>query len=171
MKLKKKLLLFALPILFTFLAGCEMANTPTSKVEDLFTKYQKLDTDIDNGINNILDEQNLSESQKERYRKILENQYKNLTYQIKEEKIDGDTATVTVEIEVIDLKKSISDLVYDSNIYTKDTYDEEKLKKLEHAKDKVKYTLELTLNKNDRDEEWKLNALTNEDIKKIQGMY
>ena len=170
MKLKKKLLLFALPILFTFLVGCEMANTPTSKVEDLFTKYQKLDTDIDNGINNILDEQNLSESQKERYRKILENQYKNLTYQIKEETIDGDNATITAEIEVTDLKKSLEGLVFDSTIYTKETFDEERLNRLEKAKDKVKYTLELTLTKSSNDE-WKLNALTNEQIKKIQGMY
>ncbi|MBE6141162.1 MAG: hypothetical protein E7172_06540 [Firmicutes bacterium] len=170
MKIKKKLLLFALPILFIILVGCEMANTPTSKVEDLFTKYQKLDTDIDNGINNILDEQNLSESQKERYRKILEKQYKNLTYQIKEETIDGDNAIVTAEIEVTDLKKSLEGLVFDSTIYTKETFDEERLNRLEKAKDKVKYTLDLTLTRGTNDE-WKLNALTNEQIKKIQGMY
>jgi len=170
MKIKKKLLLFALPILFIILVGCEMANTPTSKVEDLFTKYQKLDTDIDNGINNILDEQNLSESQKERYRDILEKQYKNLTYQIKEETIDGDNAIVTAEIEVTDLKKSLEGLVFDSTIYTKETFDEERLNRLEKAKDKVKYTLDLTLTRGTNDE-WKLNALTNEQIKKIQGMY
>ena len=170
MKIKNKVLLFALPILFIILVGCEMANTPTSKVEDLFTKYQKLDTDIDNGINNILEEQNLSESQKERYRKILENQYKNLTYQIKEETIDGDNATVTAEIEVTDLKKSLEGLVFDSTIYTKETFDEERLNRLEKAKDKIKYTLELILTKGSNDE-WKLNALTNEQIKKIQGMY
>lgn len=167
--MKKKLLLFVLPLFL--LIGCEMDNTPTSKVENLFTKYQKLDSDIDEGITSILEEQNLTNTRKDRYRAILEKQYKNLTYQIKDEEIDGDTATVTVEIEVTDLKKAINDLVYDSNIYTKDTYDEEKLKRLEQAKDKVKYTLELTLTKNDRDEEWKLSALTNEDLKKIQGMY
>ena len=166
--MKKKLLLFVIPILF--LVGCSMSNTPTSKVEDLFTKYQTLDTDIDTGINNVLNEQNLSESQKERYRNILEKQYKNLTYQIKEEIIDGNTATVVTEIEVTDLKKSISDLVFDSTIYTKETYDEEKLNRLEKAKDKVKYTLELTVTK-DKNDEWKLDALTNEQIKKIQGMY
>ena len=170
MKIKKKLLLFALPILFIILVGCEMANTPTSKVEDLFTKYQKLDTDIDNGIDNILEEQNLSESQKERYRKILENQYKNLTYQIKEETIDGDNATIIAEIEVTDLRKSVEGLVFDSTVYTKETFDEERLNRLEQAKDKVKYTLDLTLTKGSNDE-WKLNALTNEQIKKIQGMY
>ena len=170
MKLKNKLLLFALPILFITLVGCEMANTPTSKVENLFTKYQKLDNDIDNGINSVLNEQNMSDSQKERYRKILEKQYKNLTYQIKEETIDGDTATVIAEIEVTDLKKSVDGLVFDSNVYTKETFDEERLNRLEQAKDKIKYTLELTLTKIQNDE-WKLNALTNEQIKKIQGMY
>lgn len=166
--MKKKLLVLIIPILF--LVACTMANTPTSKVEDLFNKYQTLDTDIDNGISDILEEQNLSESQKNRYRDILEKQYKKLTYQIKEEIIDGDTATVIAEIEVIDLKKSINDLVFDSTIYTKETYDEEKLNRLEKAKDKVKYTLELTLTKNTNDE-WNIDALTNEQIKKIQGMY
>lgn len=169
MKNKKKLqALLVIPILF--LIGCTMANTPTSKVEALFTKYQTIDSDISSGIDDILEEQDMENTQKDRYRDIIENQYKNLTYQIKEELIDGNTATVTTEIEVLDLKKAINDLVFDSTIYTKNTYDEEKLNRLENAKDKVKYTLEFTLTK-DTDGEWKLDALTNEQIKKIQGMY
>lgn len=147
-----------------------MSNTPTSKVEELFLKYQKLDDDVSTNIEEVLNEQNLSETQKERYRKVLEDQYKNISYQIKEEIIDGNTSTVVVEIEVTDLKKAINDLIFDSNIYTKETYDEEKLNRLEKAKDKVKYTLELTLTK-DTNDKWKLNALTNEEISKIQGMY
>ena len=168
--MKKKLVLLVIPVLLLLLA-CTMSNTPTSKVEELFTKYQKLDNDIKNGIESVLDEQNLNESRKNRYRKILEEQYKNLTYQIKQEEIDGNNAIITVEIEVKDLKKTISDLVYDSNIYpTKDEYDEEKLNRLEGAKDKVKYTLELELTK-DKNDVWNLKALSNEEIKKIQGMY
>ena len=106
-----------------------MANTPTSIVEDLFNKYQKLDADIDSGIESVLNEQNLTTEHRKRYRKLLEKQYKNLSYEIKDEVIDGNNATITVEIEVIDYKQAISDLTFDSTIYTKESFDEEKLKK------------------------------------------
>lgn len=166
--MKKKI--FLLAMITILLIGCSMSNTPTSKVEELFSKYQRLDNDINNGINTVLDEQNLTDIHKERYRRLLEDQYRNLSYEIKNETIDGNTATVIVEIEVIDYKKTISDLTFDSMIYTKESFDEEKLDRLEAAKDKVTYTLELTLTK-DSEGTWKLDALTNEQIKKIQGMY
>lgn len=152
------------------LAGCTMGNSPTSRVEDLFTKYQKLDEDISMGIDNVVNQQDLTKDHKERYRKLLERQYKNLSYEIKDELIDGDNATVLVEIEVVDYKKAISDLTFDSDNYTKESYDEEKLGRLEKTQDKVKYTLEVKVRK-DNDGNWKVEALTPEQIKKIQGMY
>ena len=76
--MKKKLLVLLLPILL--LIGCTMANTPTSKVEDLFTKYQTIDSDISTGISTVLDEQNLTDSHRERYQRLLEKQYQNLSY-------------------------------------------------------------------------------------------
>lgn len=152
------------------LVGCTMGNSPTSRVEDLFTKYQKLDEDISMGIDNVVNQQDLTKDHKERYRKLLERQYKNLSYEIKDELIDGDNATVLVEIEVVDYKKAISDLTFDSDNYTKESYDEEKLGRLEKTQDKVKYTLEVKVRKDD-DGNWKVEALTPEQIKKIQGMY
>lgn len=166
--MKKKIFIFT--ILALILVGCSMGNTPTSKVEALFMKYQKLDNDIASGIDSVVEDQNLTDNHKERYRKLLENQYKNLTYNIKDELIDGSKATVITEIEVIDYKRAISDLTFDINTDTKDSYDEEKLTRLENAKDKVKYTLEIKLTKDENDN-WKVDALTNEQIKKIQGMY
>ena len=166
--MKKKIILFIIPLLL--LVGCELGNTPTSTVENLLTKYQKLDSDIDSGIDSILIEQNMLDEQKERYRALIEKQYKNLSYEIKEELIDGNNATVLVEIEVIDYKKAINDLVFDNSIYTKETYDNEKLNRLENANDKITYTIEFNLSK-DNDDKWRLNALNNEEIKKIQGMY
>lgn len=152
------------------LVGCTMGNSPTSRVEDLFTKYQKLDEDISMGIDNVVNQQDLTKDHKERYRKLLERQYKNLSYEIKDELVDGDNATVLVEIEVVDYKKAISDLTFDSDNYTKESYDEEKLGRLEKTQDKVKYTLEVKVRK-DNDGNWKVEALTPEQIKKIQGMY
>ena len=152
------------------LVGCTMGNSPTSRVEDLFTKYQKLDEDISMGIDNVVNQQDLTKDHKERYRKLLERQYKNLSYEIKDELIDGANATVLVEIEVVDYKKAISDLTFDSDNYTKESYDEEKLGRLEKTQDKVKYTLEVKVRK-DNDGNWKVEALTPEQIKKIQGMY
>ena len=166
--MKKRIFLLLLPLFL--LVGCEMGNTPTAKVEDLFMKYQKLDNDIDTGIDDVLVDQSMSEAQKERYRSLLEKQYKNLSYEVLEELIDGDTATVMVEIEVLDYKRAINDLVFDSAVQTKEEYDDEKLNRLENAQDKVTYTLEIGLTK-DEDGMWRINALTNEDIKKIQGMY
>lgn len=166
--MKKRLIFLVIPVFF--LVACSLSNTPTSKAEELFSKYQKIDNEIDREITLVLDEQNLTEAQKERYRKILEKQYKNLTYQIKDENIDGDTALVIAEIEVLDLKRAIDNLVFDSSIYTKQAYDEEKLNRLESAKDKVTYTIELNVYK-DQNGNWKLNTLSSDKIKKIQGMY
>ena len=63
----------------------------------------------------------------------------------------------------------MNDLVFDSTIYTKETYDEEKLYRLEQAKDKVKYTLNLTLTK--ADDKWVLNDISQADRQKIHGLY
>ena len=152
------------------LIGCGMANTPTAVVENLFSKYQRVDDDIKKGIDSVLDEQNLTDIHRERYRKLLEKQYQNLSYEVKEERIDGDNAIVSVEIEVVDYHKAIGDLTFDSSIYTKENFDEEKLNRLEAMNDRVTYTIELTLTK-DVEGTWRLNALTNEQTKKIQGMY
>ena len=168
--MKKILSLF---IFLLLLVGCSLSNSPTSKVEDLLTKYQMLDKDIKSGIEEVVNEETLTNNQKERYRKIIEKQYKNLTYQVKEEKIDGDTSTITTEIEVIDYKKAINEAVskYQGKTdYTIEEYNNTKLDALEKAKEKVKYTIEFEVKK-DNNGNWKLSSLSNETIKKIQGMY
>lgn len=103
----------------------------------------------------------------------MKKQYKNLTYEIKNERIDGDTASVTTEIEVIDYKKVVNEVnnKYQGNTdYTVQEYNNTKLDYLEKAKDKVTYTIDFEVKK-DNDGNWKLSSLSNETIKKIQGMY
>lgn len=168
--MKKILAVFVFLVL---LVGCSLANTPTSKVEELLTKYQTLDKDIKTGIDEVIDEEVLNSKQKDRYRSLIEKQYKGLTYQVKNERIDGDRATITTEIEVLDYKKAVNDAVskYQNRTdYTVEEYNDSKLDALEKIKDKVKYTIDFEVIK-DKNGNWKLSSLSNETIKKIQGMY
>ena len=168
--MKKIILLF---IVLSTLIGCSLSNSPTSKVEDLLTKYQTLDEDIENGISSVIEEETLTPSQRERYRKIIEKQYKNLSYEVKDERYDGDKATITVEIEVLNYRKAINEvynLYLKKDDYTVDEYNEEKLNALENVNEKVLYTIDFDVSK-DTNGNWRLSSSSNETIKKILGMY
>ena len=160
-------------IFLLLLVGCSLSNTPTAQVEDLLSKYQMLDNDIKAGIDDVVEGETLTTEQQDRYRKIIEKQYKNLMYEVKDEEIDGNVAEITVEIEVLDYKKVVNEInntYQGQNNYTVEEYNNAKLNALEDAKDKVTYTIEFKVIKDD-DGNWKLSSLDNESIKKIQGMY
>lgn len=179
--MKKRLFIF-LGFLVIFTTACgNVGNTPTKKVEELMGKYQSVDEDVLDDLNSVINnEQNLTTTQQDRYRKLIEKQYKNLTYEIKDEKVDGDNATVEVEIQVIDfakanseaenyLENNASEFNDDKGEYSNEKYINYKLDKLENAKDKVTYTLQLTLTKDD--DEWEVDNLTETERQKIHGIY
>lgn len=106
--MKKLLVVFLLSILI--ITGCEgTMNTPTSKVEEFLSKYQKLDTKVLEELDTILKKDtSMTEEQKKEYQALLEKQYQNLSYKIKNEEINDNTATVDVEIEVLDYQSTIT---------------------------------------------------------------
>ena len=180
----KKIALVFTTLMIVLMRGCgekTLLDTPTKKVEEFFANYQTLDEDVLTQLDEIIDkDNNLADDQKDEYRDLMKNHYQNLKYDVKDEVIDGDQATVTVEIEVTDYTKIMSD----SDAYleeNKDSFNDEegkydetlftkyRLDKLKEAKDTVKYTLDLTLHK--VDDEWKLDDISEEDEKKIHGMY
>lgn len=152
-----KYLLIIIPIIS--LTACHLANTPTSIVEDYLTKYQKLDKAVEKQINDVVENSAVDDSDKERYKKVIEKGYQNLTYKIKDEKIDGNIATVEVQIEVLDYKK----IVNNSDITTR-------IDELEKASENINYTINFELSKDDSGN-WILNTPSDSDLKKIQGMY
>ena len=179
--MKKIFVCFALLILLT---GCEMIdkldNTPTKKVEAFLNKYQTLDEDVLDSLDYVVAEENsFNSEQRDKYRDIIKTNYQKLSYKIQEEEIDGDNATVTVQIEVIDYSKVLSEAENyryenESEFMTNNKYDESKyidytLDRLKAAKEKVKYTLDLNLTK--IDEEWILDDLTKENEAKLNGVY
>lgn len=169
--------------LIILLTGCEtnLMNTPTKRVETLFNNYITLDKNVlDDLDETVLSDQVMTEAQKERYRDVIKRLYQNMSYEIKDETIDGDHATVDVEIEVYNYKKIISDantylsehqedFLTDTNEVDVTKFNDYKIDMLKNAKEKVKYTLNLTLNK--IDDKWVLDDLTDTEISKIHGMY
>ena len=164
------------------LTGCNnLMNTPTKKVEMLLSKYQQNDEEVLRQLDNTLLENGvLSEEQKNRYTDIMKKQYKDLTYVVKNEAIDGKTSVVEVEVEVYDYSKAIKnvedDLLNNADKYKDDTgevntivFNDSKLTALESVNDRVKYTINFTLSK--VDEEWIVDDLTETERMKIHGLY
>lgn len=176
-----KKILWILLVVF-IVTGCNnLMNTPTKKVEMLLSKYQQNDEDVLRQLDNtLLDEKVLLEEQKERYKSVLQRQYSDLTYVVKNEAIDGKTAVVEVEVEVYDYSSAIKevedDLLNNADTYKDDSgeinttlFNDNKLNALEKANNRVKYTINFTLSK--IDEEWIVDDLTETERMKIHGLY
>ena len=104
--MKKILLCFSCIMAIVLLSGCTMDNTPTKKVENFLDNYKNQDETVLTQLKEMVDTDPLmDETQKGTYTDIMKKQYEYLTYDIKDEVINGDTATVTAEIEVYDYYK------------------------------------------------------------------
>ena len=179
--MKKILSLFIDCILLTGCETGELLNTPTKKVEMFLGNYQTLNSNVVEQLDDVIENETIfNDTQKETYRDIMKKHYKNLTYEIKDEKIYGDMATVTVEIEVTDYTKVMTEAEKyktdnpnefnnDEGIYDESLFTNYRLENLKNAKDRVKYTIDFTLTKND--DEWELDSLTEEQESKIHGLY
>ena len=154
-------------ILLLIITGCNLNNTPTSKVEHLLTKYQSLDKDIEINYLDLVNNNNISINYKEEYEKIIKKQYEKLTYEVKEEVIDGDSATVTTEIEVLDYKDIITK--YNLNM-TSDNYNEKLIRELKKVNKKITYTIDFSLTK-DNNDKWQVDELNDEQRNKLLGIY
>ncbi len=181
--MKNKILL--LVIVSMLIVGCEnIKNTPTSKVEDFLGKYQRLDTDVTKDLKNtILKDTTMNEEEQKEYQALLEKQYQNLSYKIKnEEIINNSTAIVEVEIDVLDYATSIknSKKYYQTHLEefnSKDNNDMEinekyidyKISELKKVTATTKQEITFQLTKEDG--YWKLNELNSTDLAKIHGLY
>lgn len=180
----KKIIVILATFIFLTGCGCEngvLMNTPTKKVEMLLANYQTLDKDVLEQLDDVVNkEDSFNDDQRDAYRDIMKDHYKNLTYEVKDEVINGNQATVTTEIEVTDYSNVIEEaaqyrLEHEDEFKDEDgNFDESlyinyRLDKLKDAKEKVKYTIDFTLTK--VDDEWKVDPLTEEQEDKIHGLY
>jgi PBP1b-binding outer membrane lipoprotein LpoB len=178
--MKRKLIIL---VSLLFLAGCALTSSsasPKKAVEDMLGKYQSLDAVVIDQLDDVIAAQNFTTKQKGDYETLMRKQYQNMTYVVKEETIDGNTAIVAVEIEVYDFATSNKesetyfsenpDKFLGNNNQTSDTlYQDYKIKQLQKVTDRIKYTLDLSLTKTDN--EWKLDDLSDMERQKIHGLY
>lgn len=180
--MKKIWIALSMALLIT--TGCTLGvtnNTPTKKVEMFLAKYQKLDADVLEDLENvIIADATFDKNQQDKYRDLMKKHYQDLTYDIQDEKIDGDEATVVTQIEVRDYtkakakaneykEKNKKEFQDDKGEYDAAKFYDYLLEQFDKVDDKVTYTINFKLTK--KDGEWKLNDLTDEQEQKIHGIY
>lgn len=176
---KISLLLIITILIFT---GCKnMSNTPTAKVENFMEKYQSMDNSVLNQLDSIVENRSdLTDEQKSKYKTLMEKQYQNLSYTIKKEKIDGDNASVVIEVETYDYRNALnkSEAYFDNNEkeFKKDDgsidlkkYWDYKIEEMIKVDDRITNEIVFVLHK--EKDEWKLNDISDMDREKIHGLY
>lgn len=179
--MKKIIKYLSITFVLLFLVGCNMLNTPTSRVEEFLNSYRNHNSTVLNQLKEMVDMDSLmTEDQKNTYSDIIKKQYKDLTYEIKDEVISGDTSVVTVEIEVYDYYKvnkqsedyynnNPSEFLSDTGKTSEQKYVEYRLGKLSEATDRVRYTIDFNLTK--VKDKWQLNEIDDATRQKIHGLY
>lgn len=206
----KKIMIFLTCIMTVFLlSGCTMNNTPTKRVENFLDSYTSNNKTVLGQLKEMVNSDNyMNDTQKNKYSDIMKKQYKDMTYEIKDETIDGDNATVTAEIEVYDYYKvnkestdyynnnqseftdnnnndSVAEDVKEgvekaadktkeavqdaANVINNSKFLDYRLDKLDNAKDRIKYTIDFTLRK--ENDKWVLNDIDDVTRQKIHGLY
>jgi len=176
----KKTFKFIITLIFVLIiSGCVFKITPQETVEKFLNKYIRNDKEVLKELDLYLDEQNLTNEQKARYKRIIRDEYSTIKYKIKDETIDGKGAQVEVEIEVKNVyraEKEAKDylITYPKKFYSGEIYDSKKfidykLDKMEKADSSIIYTLYINLFlENDI---WKIEKLDETTLKKIHGIY
>ncbi|MDE6285240.1 MAG: hypothetical protein K2M17_05790 [Bacilli bacterium] len=165
-----------------FLVGCSCNNrTAKNAVEDFLDQYRNLSASVLADLENVIENENLSSEQEDKYREILKKEYSDLKYEILDETYDGESAVVKTKITVYNLYKAQSDAALylnnnmdefkdDEGNYDNKKYLDYKLDQMKKVTDTVEYTIEFRCTKNDNDN-WEVNELTKEDLEKIHGIY
>ncbi len=175
----KKLL--SLIFILIILSGCGN-NTAKGAVESYLKKYKTLDSEVLVDLENVVEKENLSEDAKDKYRDVLKKQYKDLAYEILDEKYEGDISYVTVKIKVYDLYQAQVDAknYLDNNpgefikdgVYDEEKYTLYKLDKMQDTTNKIEYTITFTVSKDkDDDNKYLIVQPTESDLLKIHGIY
>ena len=179
----KKILVIAIVLL---LSACsfnidDIDNTPTKKVEEYLSNYQSLSSDVVSDLDIVVErETTFNLDEKDKYRKLMKKNFQNMSYKVKDETVNGDTAEVEVEINVYDyykVNKDVENYLFEhrdefivDGVYDEAKFIDYKLDKMSKNTDKVKYTIYFNLSKDNKGE-WSIDEVSETDEDKILGIY
>ena len=163
------------------ITGCSCSKRGAKgAVEDYLNQYKNLSSNVISDINRVVDKEDLTDAQKEKYRDVLKRQYQDMKYKVINESYDGDNATIEVKITVYDYYK----VGKDANTYLNNNQDEfkengtfsnslfmdYKLDKMKNVTDTVEYDITFNVTKDDNDN-YKVSDVSQSDLEKIHGIY
>lgn len=173
----RKILIFLFSILL--LTGCNSTTSPKNEVQKLFLNYNSLSSDLLIQLDSVINTEELTLEEKDKYKEVLKRQYEDLKYKIKDEVVDEDKAVVIVEIEVYNLAKVINeaedylntnrDQFYIDGKFSNELFWNYKLDNMIKTSERIKYDLDLTLTKIDN--KWVLDELLESNRQKIHGLF
>ena len=165
------------------LAGCSCTmneGTPDEAVQSFFEKYRAKDDDIITQLKDTIENEDLMDEQKEKYQDLMEKQYDQFAYVIKDTKEEDNEATVTVELTVLnyrsavlkaeeELKNNPDKFNDEEGNFSEEKYMDYKIDKMNEVTDTTTHTIDLSLTKENG--MWKVNQLSSDDISKLHGLY
>ena len=177
--MKKRYLVISLLLIF-ICVGCGMGNTPSAKVEAVLRRYTANADAVKIELGDFLNTLDLDNDNRNAYQDVYLRQYSDMTYEIKNERIDGNNAIVTVQIQVYDyyttenvvnnyVSNNSSEFHDDNGVYSNVLAFRYRIDELKKVQDRIDYTIDFTLTKVGN--EWVVDNLTNEQLQKIHGTY
>lgn len=174
--MKKVLTIFIMLLILTACGG----NTPKGAVDNYLKKYRNLDSEVLVDLEEIVEKENLSKEQQDKYREVLKKQYKDLSFKIVEEEYNDNVSYVTVKVNVYDLYKAQSDaskylannseeFYNENNEYDVNLFLDYKLDKMKNTTDRVEYNVTFTVIK--ENDKYVVEQPSEETLQKIHGIY
>ena len=172
--------IICITLLFT---GCSCSindNKPEEAVETFFEKYRAKDDNVIEQLKDTIMNEDLTDDQKEKYEELMEKQYDQFAYVIKDTDVNDDTATATVEVTVLnyrsavlkaeeELKNNPEKFNDDEGKFSEEKYMDYKIDQMEKVEDTTTHTIELSLTKTAG--MWMVDELSSDDIQKLHGLY
>lgn len=167
-------------LLFT---GCSCAlndNKPEEAVETFFEKYRAKDDNIMTQLKETIENEELTDNSKEKYQELMEKQYDQFAYVIKDTKEEDNSAIVTIELTVLNYRSAILEAEEelknnpdkfndDEGKFSEEKYMDYKIEKMSKVNDTTTHTIDLSLTKENG--MWTVEQLSSDDISKLHGLY